>query len=181
MLGFRNVVRIDELVDGLLNGRRIFTGFELHRDSYHALTDHPRYHDLLEYLRSRRLEDYRQNPIELNGSSLRYVDLRRIHMPYAAACAVDLSGSDLRGANISNGVFSHADLSLTRLEGLDVEGTDFNRAYFIEADLTGVRNLDKALNLGSAVFHKARMTTKEAAIVTAALREQNRNLGIVFL
>jgi uncharacterized protein YjbI with pentapeptide repeats len=66
----------------------------------------------------------------------------------------DLRGADLRGADLRKAKLTRADLTGARLDSADVAGADLSNA--ILRDVRGratLRNLDRALNVETAIFH----------------------------
>ena len=128
------------------------------------------------------------------GADLRDADLRRSDLSGANFRGANVSGavfigarlmeadfdgatmlgSDLYEANISKGRLTNCDLTgawLLRLNlgGADVTGSKITNALFYRSDLRGIVGLDTTRDLATCQFKHTMVTSKEKAIIDAAL------------
>jgi len=86
----------------------------------------------------------------------------------------ELSEVDLRGANLTG-----TDLRCTDLKGANLAGAALGGVHFGRADLRGILNLDKAYNIGYAIFYRTHVTKKEKRIIDEAQRQATKNRFII--
>jgi uncharacterized protein YjbI with pentapeptide repeats len=94
----------------------------------------------------------------LQSVDFRYADVQTTHFK-----GTDLTYANFTNANLGGSYFKEADLKKTDLGGADLR----------DANLVNVLNLDKAINLGLAVFENTKVTAKEKMIIKKARRKIN--------
>lgn len=124
------------------------------------------------------------------GTNLSYSDFENAIFYRVNLADSDFTGAKFRGANFENAVlgtgsiyhwtefnnanlcginFCNAKFDQTILRGADVKDTDFS-VNFNGADIRGIKNLEKSIGLGSAVFYMTDATQKEIDIIRNASR-----------
>ncbi len=140
----------DEFVSMVLSEERDLTRLRLPEGSGF---DDEQITSMRQYIEAKYLE-YIQDPLNISGSRLIQVSAPRLYLPYVVAKRTDLVRANLRGANLRGAYLGGAYLG-----GADLEG----------ADLRGVKKLDKALDLGYAIFKDTIVTEAEMAIIKPML------------
>lgn len=182
----------EEFVKEVLNGERYF--LRIHLEPNFNLNAYDEFGALRDYLVEADLET---DPINFQGSKLVGITARNFHLPNIKAQHTDLSRAnlslthleeaDFRGAmldtaNLSSACLRKADLRGAYLVSADLrkavlDDTEFWGTYLAGADLRNVEDLDKAVNLGFAVFDRTRVTRAEQQVINSALA--TRELYIV--
>lgn len=112
---------------------------------------------------------------KLQNANLKAVKAKLLRCEESDLNEAIFEGGDLRGAEFQQSDFKDvnfkkANLSGANFWGSDLETTDLEKANlkstsFANTDLRGVKNLEKAKNLGGARFRRTIVTPKEAAII----------------
>jgi len=187
-------VKGKEFIKKILSGERNFSGIEL-EEGFDLCGDEG-FDELQEYLKKC---DFKEGPINIEGSKLRHLDADGLYFPFVRARGVNLKHATLMGANLENAQFENADLRYTRLarvklasanlKNADLRLADLNLAFLVgailteadfdaadleftnmkSADLKGVRNLQWARFLKTVNFQFADITDKEKEIIRQAL------------
>ncbi len=123
-------------------------------------------------LNGAKLNGAELNGTELNGAELNWAylngaELNEAYLYWAKLTRAYLNGTELNGAYLNG-----ADLRGAELNGANLNGANLNGANLNGADLRGVRNLDKVISLGDAIFIDTIVTETEKAIIEPMLRKQ---------
>ncbi len=187
-------VKGKEFIKKILSGERDFSGIEL--EEGFDLCGDDSFDELQEYLKKC---DFKENPINIEGSKLRRLDADGLYLPFVQAKGVNLKHAALMGANLESAQLEMSDLRYARLSGVkltnanlrnaDLRLADLNLAFLIgtslteanfeaadleytnmkNADLKGVKNLQWARFLKTVNFQFADITDKEKEIIRQAL------------
>jgi len=187
-------VKGKEFIKKILSGERDFSGIEL-EEGFDLCGDEG-FDELQKYLKKC---EFKENPINIEGSKLRHLDADGIYLPFVRAEGVNLKHAALMGANLENAQLEMSDLRYARLSRVKLIGAnlrnadlrlaDLNLAFLIKAILTGadfeaadleytnmksanlkgVKNLQWARFLKTANFQFAEITDKEKEIIRQAL------------
>jgi len=180
----------EDFIRQILEGQRDFYGIELEYNF--DLSGHELFGKMQEYLRKQYLAKY---PIIISNSDLSGVKAVGLYLPYAKIESsvvwnanfdyatlsfidfqstdftysvfrhADLKHTDLRNANLQNVDFTHANLYFSDLRGANFDSTKVLATNLILADMKGVRNLERSLNLRSALFGETKVTAREESII----------------
>ena len=184
-----------EFVGKILEGERDFSGVNL--ETGFNLSGYEGFGEMQDYLKKANLGN---NPIILDNSSFEGIKAQGLYLPCTQGMSVNFEGASLKwvyfwNGKFKNGKFKNGDFEYGNFDEAYLEyakfrganftsvkhrsakfrGADFNETYlgdvdFEDADLRGVKNLEKSLNLKYAKFHKTKVTSKEKAIIYAALK-----------
>lgn len=155
-------IKGEELVDKILSGERDFTGIHLQNFD---VTKNERYGELFQYLMNHKDEFYegrgKYNPIILDESKLRDVDLDRLYLRSLQAknseltsCLFEfcyLENANFNGSTITNCWFSNSYLERVNFKEAKIESADFEGAYLRNATF-------KDAEIEQAKFRDANLT-----------------------
>ena len=190
-------VKGKEFIKKILSGERDFSGIEL--EEGFDLCGEDSFDELQGYFKKC---DFKENPINIEGSKLRRLDADGLYLPFVRAKGVNLKHSALMGANLENAQLEMSDLRYARLsrvkltnanlKNADLRLADLNLASLIgsslteanfeaadleytnmkNADLKGVKNLQWARFLKTVNFQFADITNTEKEIIRQALWDE---------
>ena len=176
-------ISVDEFVKKVLSGERKLTGLRFPEGS---IFGEDYIGEMRDHIESRTPE-YRQERLDISDSELIRVVAPELYLPYVVANRAILNGAKLNGAELNGTELNGAELNWAYLNGAELNeaylywakltraylnGTELNGAYLNGADLRGVRNLDKVISLGDAIFIDTIVTETEKAIIEPMLRKQ---------
>ena len=181
-------ISVDEFVKKVLSGERKLTGLRFPEGS---IFGEDYIGEMRDHIESRTPE-YRQERLDISDSELIRVVAPELYLPYVVANRAILNGAELNWAYLNGAELNEAYLywaKLTRaylngtelngaylngadLRGAELNGANLNGANLNGADLRGVRNLDKVISLGDAIFIDTIVTETEKAIIEPMLRKQ---------
>lgn len=187
-------VKGKEFIKKVLSGERNFSGIEL--EEGFDLCGDDSFDELQEYLKKC---NFKENPVNIEGSKLRHLDADGLYLPFVRAKGVNLKHAALMGANLENAQLEMSDLRYAKLSRVKLTGAnlrnadlrlaDLNLASLIKAilaganfeaadleytnmkraDLKDVKNLQWARFLKTVNFQFADITNKEKEIIRQAL------------
>lgn len=92
-------------------------------------------------------------------------DLEQANLENARLCFTYLQSAKLTEANLRNANLFGSNLACAVLSNGDVQGAIFSTTNLLDADLRGVRNLESAIGLGSAVLKATLLDMSQKAYI----------------
>lgn len=130
-------VRPNQFIQEVLKGRRDFSTIELISYEWkedntcdtppHKLSEHPRYRELISYLKKQDLE---KDPLIFDNSLITLMWAPGIYMPFIKARNVRFLRSNFRDSDLSYGDFRDTDFMEADISGAKIEGVNLSGAIF---------------------------------------------------
>lgn len=125
-------------------------------------------------LYGRDLRELNLSDLDLTHANLRNAGLAGALLIGTRLVDAKLRNADLSGADLSFSNLKYADARYARFKGANLWHANLWNADVRYADLSGARNLEGALEVGSAVYFSTRVSEGQKGLIEAALRGTER-------